>query len=146
MIQAEETKKKPWSHDSVCVWVRGQGFWGEKENRGERRECVVINYEHWNLFFKISFVLQNTDAGLKICVHSRGESGMNWESSIDLYTLPCIKQLVGSCYTAQGAQLSTLWWPGGVGCGDAREAQEGGDICILIADSRCSIAETNATF
>ena len=26
---------------------------------------------------------------------------------------------------------------------DGREAQEGGDICILITDSRCYTAETN---
>ena len=27
----------------------------------------------------------------------------------------------------------------------AREAQEGGDICILVADSHCWMAETNTT-
>ena len=42
---------------------------------------------------------------------------------------------MGSCCIAQGAQLSALWWPRGVvwGAGGI-EAQEGGDICILIAD------------
>ena len=34
------------------------------------------------------------------------------------------------------------WWDG-VGCG--REAQKGGAICILMADSHCCMAETNAT-
>ena len=29
--------------------------------------------------------------------------------------------------------------------GSGREAQEGGDICILMADSHCCMAETNAT-
>ena len=29
--------------------------------------------------------------------------------------------------------------------GDKREAEEGGDICILTADSRCCMAETNTT-
>ena len=33
----------------------------------------------------------------------------------------------------------------GMGCGCGREVQEGGDICILTADSRCSVAETNTT-
>ena len=33
---------------------------------------------------------------------------------------------------AQGAQLSALWWPRGVG---GREAQEGGDVSKHIADS-----------
>ena len=34
-----------------------------------------------------------------------GERGTNWESGTDLYTLPCIKQGVGTCYKAQEAQL-----------------------------------------
>ena len=37
----------------------------------------------------------------------------------------------------QGAQLSTLGQRRGVGCdgvGDGKEVQEGGDICILMAD------------
>ena len=31
------------------------------------------------------------------------EGRMNGESSIDIYTLPYVKQLVGSCYIIQGA-------------------------------------------
>ena len=33
-----------------------------------------------------------------------------------------------------------LW---GMGCGEGREASEGGDICMIIADSSCCMAETN---
>ena len=29
--------------------------------------------------------------------------------------------------------------------GSGREAQEGGDICIIMADSSCCMAETNTT-
>ena len=39
----------------------------------------------------------------------------NWQSSINIYTLPCVKQIVGSCCVTQGAQLSA-WgreWEGG---------------------------------
>ena len=57
----------------------------------------------------------------------RGEGGVNWESSLDKYTLLCVKQkLVGGCWLAQGAKLGALWscaqwgWEGG------REAQEEG--------------------
>lgn len=28
-----------------------------------------------------------------------------WETSMDMYTVPCVKQLVENCYIAQGAQL-----------------------------------------
>ena len=33
-----------------------------------------------------------------------------------------------------------------MGWGHWREAQEGGDTCILIADSHCCTTETNAAF
>jgi len=54
---------------------------------------------------------------------------------------------MGTCYMAQGAQLSLLlcddleWWGGMRGGG--REAHDRGDICIHIADSLCCTAETN---
>ena len=48
-----------------------------------------------------------------------------------------------SCYITQEAQSSALWKPRGVGeGGGGREVQEGGDICILMANS-CCMAETN---
>ena len=70
--------------------------------------------------------------------------GMDWDSSID-YTHCHVKQPVGSCCMAQGAQLSALWRPRRAGWGEMgrREVQEGADICMLIADSLCSTANTN---
>ena len=45
--------------------------------------------------------------------------------------------------TGNSGQCSVTAWRGGMGSG--REAQEGGDVSILIADSHCCRAETNAT-
>ena len=42
----------------------------------------------------------------------------------------------------QGAQTGALWQPGGVGWG-RKEGQEGGDICIPMADSCCCMAQSN---
>ena len=36
------------------------------------------------------------------------EGGMNSEIRIDVYTLACVKQIVGSCCKVQGAQLGAL--------------------------------------
>ena len=52
---------------------------------------------------------------------------------------------MGSCCIAQGDQLGALWGPRGMDREGGREAQEGGDICIHIADSLCCTVETNTT-
>ena len=51
-------------------------------------------------------------------------------------TLPYVKQPTGICCVAQETQIWALYQPRGVdGEGDGRELQEGGDICIPMADS-----------
>ena len=70
---------------------------------------------------------------------------MNWESSVDTYTLPCVKQIASGnllCNTGSSARCSEMTWRGGTGDG---EAQEGGNIGVHIADPLCCTAETNTT-
>ena len=50
---------------------------------------------------------------------------------------------MGNCYIAQGAQPNAHGQPRGVGWGIEREAQEGGDICILMTESCCCMPEAN---
>ena len=52
---------------------------------------------------------------------------------------------MGSCCIAQEAQSSALWQIRGVSDGvrGRREVQEGGDICIPMADSCWCMVETN---
>ena len=38
----------------------------------------------------------------------KGWGGMNWEVGVDIYTKPCVKQLVETCCLAQGVQLGIL--------------------------------------
>ena len=49
----------------------------------------------------------------------------------------------GSCCVAQGAQISALWWPIGVGLEGDWKVLEGGDICIHKVGSLPCTAETN---
>ena len=55
---------------------------------------------------------------------------------------------MGTCYIAQGAQLTALWWyrwmGWGRGRGDGGSPKEG-DICIYIADSLLCTEETKTT-
>ena len=79
---------------------------------------------------------------------ARGAGRTNWDSSTNMWIVLCVKSVaMGSCCIAQGAQLSALWCPRGVGRGGRgrRETLEGGDICTHIADSLCCTAETNTT-
>ena len=42
-------------------------------------------------------------------------------------------------------QTQGVWAPRGVGWGEVREVQEGGDSCIIMAESHRCRAETNTT-
>ena len=77
-----------------------------------------------------------------------GEGEMNWESSMEIYTLLYAKQTASEnllCKTGSSTQCSVMTWRGGMGRWGGREAQEGGDICILMADLPCCTEETNTT-
>ena len=51
---------------------------------------------------------------------------------------------MGSCCIAEGAQLSALRQPGKLRWGGGwEEVQEGSDLCILVADSCCFMAEAS---
>ena len=53
------------------------------------------------------------------------------------------RQLVGICCMTQGAQIGALGQPrGGDGVGGGKKAQEGGGICIPVADSWWCMPET----
>ena len=74
-----------------------------------------------------------------------GEGRLNREVRIDIYTLPWVNQgasgnLLHS--TGNSARCSVMTYKGGMGVG-GREVQEGGDICIHVADSFPCTAETN---
>ena len=59
--------------------------------------------------------------------------GTNWETRIDVYTLPCI-------WVTPDAQLGVLWWPRRVAWGRGA-VQERGDVCIHIADSQQKLTQ-----
>ena len=59
-----------------------------------------------------------------------GEGGPNQEVGIDIYTLPCVKQLVGTCKHRELHLCSVMTQRGGMGCG-GKEPQEGGDLGML---------------
>ena len=81
---------------------------------------------------------QTWDGGKRVgCIESSAD--------VDVYTTMC-RKVAGSSCIAQGVEIGALGQPTRVGWGQGwREAQEGGDICILTADSRCCTAEPTTT-
>ena len=74
-----------------------------------------------------------------------GEGGMNWEIRFDINILPCVKQIAsGKLLYSTGSSVwcSVMTERGGM---VGRDVQEGGDICIYVADSLHCTAETNTT-
>ena len=72
---------------------------------------------------------------------------MNWEIRLDMYRLPCERQLAsGKLRVSPGAQLSALRWPRGVGWGVGwGGGSRGKEYVYPVADSlRCTV-ETKAT-
>ena len=65
-----------------------------------------------------------------------GEGEMHGKSNMETYHHMQNRQPMGICCMAQETQTGALYQPWGWdGEGDGREAQEGGDIGIPIADS-----------
>jgi len=89
---------------------------------------------------------RNRDADIEnryVDIEGEEEGGTNWEIRTDIYTPLCVKrELVGSCCTAQGAQLSAT--DDLEGCdGGGRLKRDG--IHTHRADSLSYTGETNTT-
>ena len=99
------------------------------------------NLEKW--YRQICLQHRNRDADLEkghVDTGERrvGEGRINWETSIDIYTLPRVKCLAGGNLlysTRSSAQWSLMTEMDGVGGRGRMEVQEGVALCIHIADS-----------
>ena len=123
--------------------------WSESEN-----QILYINVHIWTLK---RIVLMNLCAEKEWRHRSReqtcgytgeGEGGTTWKSTIDIYTLPRVKELAGSRCTAQEAQPGALWWPREVRWEEWGRLQRDGvyihtHIYIIMTDLSCCRAEIN---
>ena len=79
-------------------------------------------------------------------IMEEGETGMNGESGINTYTLSGVRRIAGEkllCSTGSPACCSVMTQRDGMR--ERRETREGGDVCIIMNDLSCCIAETNTT-
>ena len=90
---------------------------------------------------------RNGDADVKNRLLDTVGEGEGWTGggrSIHINTLPCVKstaaeKLPNNTGSPAGGSVMTSK----TGMRGRREAHEGGDMCILMADSHCCMAETN---
>ena len=83
-------------------------------------KCFWVSW--WKVFNGLKAELPwNSDTDVEnryVGTVGEGEGGVNWESGIDMYTLPYVNQTAsGGCCIAQGAQPGALWCPRGLGWG-----------------------------
>ena len=64
-----------------------------------------------------------------------GEGGANGESIAEVQMLPYVKWISGTCYVFRSSTKRSGQPRGWDGVGHGKEVQEGGDICIPVADS-----------
>ena len=71
----------------------------------------IFNVEKWYWWTYLQGKSREADIENRpVDTVGEGEGGMNWESSIETYTLLYVKQIaIWSCSITQVAQLSALW-------------------------------------
>ena len=101
----------------LCCKVRQPQIWGNL------LDCWYLSSPTWGRevernshpFLSYLFYCQVTWKG-SLCRLLK-----NMAKSCCRCTRPCVNKLAGSSSTAEGTQLGTLWWPGGVGGRSKRE-------------------------
>ena len=121
-----------------------------KSDLVRKRKISSINAYIWNLgkwywwtYLQGGNIDTEAENGL-VDTAEKGEGGTNWENSIDINALPCVKQIASEKLlnsTRSSAQCSEGWDRGGVG----RSLKRAEIHVYLTADSHCRKAETNAT-
>ena len=112
----------------------------------ERLNIWTLERQYWGTCLQDS----SGDPGIenRLVETVRGEGGTDWKSNIEIYIniLSYVKCIAGGnlLYDVGSANLvlcdDTVEWDG---MGGEREVQDRGDICILMADSCCCMAESN---
>ena len=111
----------------------------QSEGSQKVHQTLYINAYIWDLekWYWCSYLQgKNRDRDIEnrpVSTAGEGEGGTNWESGVDIYTLPCEKQIASGKQphdTGSSAQGSVAIYRGGMR-GGGRGAREGGDICIL---------------
>ena len=91
--------KKEWNW-IICRDVDGSRVCHTEWNKSEREKQIsYVNTYMWNLekWYRWTYLQgRNRDADVengRVDTEGEGKSGMNWEIRIDIYTLPCVKEI-----------------------------------------------------
>ena len=136
---------------------RGENFiysvWQSEIKQKEKNKYSILTHVYMeslkNWYWWTYLQGMNRDADVEnglVDTVGEGESGMNEESSINIYTLSSIGWTAGEkllCST--GSPVWPSWWPEGMGWREERESREGGEVCIIMADLHCCLTETSTT-
>ena len=108
-VAKSQTRLSKWTELSVYVWNLEKWYW-------------------WTYLQS-----RNRDIG------GKGEGGINWENSIETYTLPYIKQIASGklLYSTGSSTWCSVTTDGWDGVAGGREVREGGDIRMCCTVLSC---------
>ena len=162
----DEWIQKLWYiHSGILLSHKKEQIWASSSEKEEPRACYTewskskrekqisyINMYIWNLekrYWLIYLQGRNGNVHVKnglVDTVGEGKSGTNGESSVGICTLQYVKSIAGKKLlynTGSPAWCSGMTLRGRMG--EGREAQKGDDICVIMANFPCCMAETNTT-
>ena len=119
----------------------------EKNKNSVLTHTYIWNIEKWYWWSYLQGRTGDANAENRLVDTVREEeSGADGEDGIGIFVSPYGKLTAGEklLYNT-GNPAGALWRSQGVGLGEEREAQWGGDICTIMADLCCGKGETNTT-
>ena len=91
----------------------------EREKQISYINAYIWNLEKWYWWTYLQGRKRDTDIeNILVDTVEEGEGGTKWESSIDIYTLPCVKQIASGKLlygTRSSARCSVMTYRGGMG-------------------------------
>ena len=147
------------THRKECIWVsfnevgETRAYYTEWSKSESQKQMLYINTYTWNLekWYWWTYMLgRNRDMGIQnrfMHTVEEGEVGMNWESSMEIHTLPCVKWIANGKLLHRAGSLAWCLWniQGWDGMGGRTEVQEGADMCLPLTDSCWCMVETGTT-
>ena len=110
------------THRKECIWVRfnevgeTRAYYTEWNKSESQKQMLCINAYMWNLekWYWWTYMLgKNRDVDIQnrlMDTVGEGEGGMNWESSMEMHTLSCVKEIANGKLLHRASNSAWCSW------------------------------------